>query len=204
MSMSDYCFDEASGKFKFPLAQSLLFIATSVIAAVIALIINLARQESIDVLLSDAVALKNFSEKCGALFDETNILHNLSFKRSSCIWQLLGASLGQYLEWICLVNSGRLISSPWYWQKTSFLKTVFRSVITILMSTGLFVLSNYLSQLQNVGWVYCLMSSTIIVASFMLMFLMRYLFQLSKLDNFESHNRGFEGLKDYVVLVKSK
>ena len=72
------------------------------------------------------------------------------------------------------------------------------------MSTGLFVLSNYLSQLQNVGWVYCLMSSTIIVASFMLIFLMRYLFQLSKLDNFESHNRGFEGLKDYVVLVKSK
>jgi len=48
------------------------------------------------------------------------------------------------------------------------------------------------------------MSVTIAVASFAAMFLLRYLFQLTKLDNFESHNRRFEGLKDYIELEKSK
>lgn len=58
------------------MVQSLLFFVTPVIAAVIAFVINLVRHASIDVILSDAVALKSFSDKCGALFDETTILHN--------------------------------------------------------------------------------------------------------------------------------
>ncbi len=67
---------------------------TPVAATAIALVINYLRRENIDVQLISAVALKSFNEKCGSLFEETTILHNQSFKRSSCVWVLLGAGLG--------------------------------------------------------------------------------------------------------------